>query len=378
MANLFADGIEINIEDGHWRLFNVDGANSLSPFFDTLRGSGLVNYVPAFAESRGLPGTVLASDYVKATIVGFDENRKRWVIGLQVQMKEGEKPRFVPLVTWPVIEKDHDTHDVQHGTSAHQAGRVLAEYIGCPLKVFGSKKIPVAQPAGSTRSGVTGPLGEHRRSDLDAQRVRFKAEQVELPISMEGIWIGETRTTLNVRLAKSNDSTNKGIELPAYNQVVIDKSAAIVHMVPPTGLLGSLLGVQGRNINIGDIRNVEYRHTINHESVIQKDEDGMAVDVSQAIHIYGVYLTLADESLLLLQLIHVQKNVLASHRARTGISAASKGNYDADREIAFLRGQQQDQMANDAKASFADTAAIVIASALQKSLVRTEIGDQPL
>src|SRR5258708_6435633 len=54
MTTLFADDIEINIEEGHWRLFKLQGANSLHPFFDVLRGSGLIEYATAFGDARGL------------------------------------------------------------------------------------------------------------------------------------------------------------------------------------------------------------------------------------------------------------------------------------------------------------------------------------
>ena len=101
MATLFADGVEISIEDGHWRLYNTEGANSLSPFFDALRGTGLINYVVGFGASRGLPGNVLATDYVKAIVVGFDERQRRWTLGLHIQQQPAEKPRFVELVHWP-------------------------------------------------------------------------------------------------------------------------------------------------------------------------------------------------------------------------------------------------------------------------------------
>ncbi len=171
MANLFADGVEINIEDGHWRLYNTDGANSLSPFFDTLRGTGLMQYVPKFAEARGLPGTVLASDYIKAVVVGFDEQHKRWLLGLHLLVKDEEKPRFVELVRWPVGE------DQEAATNSHQAGRILAEYIGAPLKLFGAKKTPLAQADGTKRPGVTGPLQPHHRVDIDPQRIKLKVDQ---------------------------------------------------------------------------------------------------------------------------------------------------------------------------------------------------------
>src|SRR5258707_4744949 len=176
MANFFADGVEINIEDGHWRLYNMQGVNSLSPFFDTLRGTGLLNYVAAYGQSRGLPGTVLAGDYVKAIVVGYDEKSQRWLLGLQLQMKELDKPRFVELVRWPAADND------EIAAESHQAGRILAEYIGCPLKLFGSKKAPMRRPDGTMRTGQTGMLEPLNRQDIDPQRVRLQSEQIDLPM----------------------------------------------------------------------------------------------------------------------------------------------------------------------------------------------------
>src|SRR5258708_7307006 len=181
MTTLFADGIEINIEEGHWRLFKLQGANSLSPFFDVLRGTGLINYAPAFGDARGLPGTVLAGDYVKAVVVGFDERHNRWTLGLHVQTQIDPQARFVELVHWPVGD------DEKFGAESHLAGRVLAEYATCPLKLFGAKKTPLNRPDGTLRSGVTGPLEAHRREDMDLPRVRLKAEEIQLPITRSGI-----------------------------------------------------------------------------------------------------------------------------------------------------------------------------------------------
>src|SRR5258708_7985057 len=374
MANLFADGVEINIEDGHWRLYNTDGANSLSPFFDTLRGTGLMQYVPKFAEARGLPGTVLASDYIKAVVVGFDEQHKRWLLGLHLLVKDEEKPRFVELVRWPVGE------DQEAATNSHQAGRILAEYIGAPLKLFGAKKTPLAQADGTKRPGVTGPLQPHHRVDIDPQRIKLKVDQIQLPIQLGGIWLGSTRTTVNLRVSKDADSGKPGTEAPAYNQCVIDKETQTVRLLPPTGVLGSFLGPQGRSIKFTDVLNVELRHTTLHESMMEKDEEGLDVDMTQISQVYALFLTTKDESILLAQLRHLSESAAARHRVKTGLSASGKGTYsakDAEQEILYLRGQQQDQQRLDEMATFGESAGMVIAGALNRPLVKTDLGDEP-
>src|SRR5580692_7379428 len=101
MTSILTDDIEINIEEATWRLFNLQGKNSLTPYFYTVRGARLLYYTAHFAESSGLPGTVLSADYVQAVVVGFDEKNTTWRLGIQVSLEANEKPRFVELVRWP-------------------------------------------------------------------------------------------------------------------------------------------------------------------------------------------------------------------------------------------------------------------------------------
>src|SRR4051812_43286809 len=205
MANLFADGIEINIEEGHWRLYNMEGANSLSPFFDVIKGKGLVNYAPAFGQAADLPGTVLACDYLHAVAVGYDVKRNRWVLGLHVQMNQMDAPRFVQLVQWSVGDED------KFGAVCHQTGRILAEYIGCPLKLFGPKKTSLTQQDGSYRRGATGSLEMTRKTDmLEKHRVQFKAELLELPITGNGLWVGGSRNSITLKINKEAEQDTHG------------------------------------------------------------------------------------------------------------------------------------------------------------------------
>jgi len=368
MVSILADEVEVNVEEGKWRLYNLQGSNSLSPFFQTARGSRLLNYVARFAEARGLPGTVLSADFVRSVIVGFDEKRRRWLLGIQVMMENDEKPRFVELVRWPEGEDD------QYGVDSHKAGRVLAEYLGWPLRLFGVKKATLAQAAGTPHRGPTGPLEPHRRADLDPQRVRTRADQIKLPISMEGIWIGTVRNGVALRLPKDVEQANG--EAPAFNQCVIDRDSQTVRLLPPTGLLGSFLGTQGRVIKFQDIRNVELRQSIIQESSIRKDSDGFDVDVTNTRELFAVYLTLPEETVLLVQLRHQATSELARHRAKT--RTLIDGDYDAEREIAYLRQHQLDQEHRDAVAEFTEAAALVIAAALSRPLAKTVVGEEPV
>src|SRR5262249_47248030 len=148
----------------------------------------------------------------------------------------------------------------------------------------------------------------HQRQDVDVPRVRVQAQAIHLPIAREGVWIGGAHDMIHWRIAKDSQANKQapgGAEAPAFSQGTLDQSTQTVRLIPPTGLLGTFLGPQGRTINFAQVRNVERRHSILHESSIVKDEEGMAVDQTRTNHLYGVYLTLSEESVLIAQLRHV-------------------------------------------------------------------------
>ena len=84
---------------------------------------------------------------------------------------------------------------------------------------------------------------------MPLEAVRFHAKQIELPLVHGDIWIGapaHNTTTLTVRLPKDTTPRQPGEnESPAYNQIVFDKNAQTIRMVPPTGLLGAFLVRKG-------------------------------------------------------------------------------------------------------------------------------------
>lgn len=368
MPDLYADGVEINIESGHWRLFNMQGTNSLTPFFTALRGEGMVRYTPAFGEKRGLPGDVLAVDYIKAIVVGYHEQRNRWLLGLQVAIYENEQPRFVELVGWP------DKPDPQYSVDSHTAGRVLAEYLSCPLKLFGVKK---AAQSGqfNARATVTGPAVAHQRTDVDPVQVKSKARSISLPLTHGEIWLGTVnKNQLTLRLPKevTKEEKTRG-EAPAYNQCVIDPNSHTVRLVPPTSLLGSFFGPQGRSIKFEGIRNVEHRHSIVNESRLERGDDGLAVDVTTTTHEYAVFLTLSDENLLLLRLTHVTSSDLRRRRIKVMPGGGDPSKVEAD--MLHMRQLQRDQVLHDRVAQFTESAAYVIAATLDKAVARTSVGE---
>jgi hypothetical protein len=102
----------------------------------------------------------------------------------------------------------------------------------------------------------------------------------------------------------------------------------------------------------------------------------MAVDATQTYHIFGIYLTLSNESVLLIQLSHGRASDLTRHRAKVGVSAVGKGSaYNAEQEMEYLRQHQADQAQLDATEAFAESAAYIIAAAVNRPLAQTEIGE---
>jgi hypothetical protein len=214
------------------------------------------------------------------------------------------------------------------------------------------------------------------RQDIDPQRVRLKSEQIDLPLSIGGVWLGSTKTTLNLRISKDADQGKPGFEAPTFGQAILDRESQVVRMMPPTGFLGLNLGSQGRVVKFQEIRNIEVRHTVLHESTMEKDEDGLDTAITSTNHIYGLYLTLANESVLLAQVRHVSVSQAAHHRARTGISAVGKGSYNPEQEMAFLRRQELDQKQHDTISNFMESAGTVMAAYLGKPLVKTDRGEE--
>ncbi len=365
MANLFADGVEINIEEGKWRLYNTEGANSLSPFFYVIRGTGLLNYVSRFGESRGLPGDVLAADYVQAVVVGFDDKIKRWRLGVQVLLKEGEKPRFVELVHWPQGD------DEQYATESHRSGHVLADYLECPLKLYNVKNGNNAQGEGRTPKRTTGPLSA-QQVDLDLHRVKLRAERIQLPITQDGLWIGSARNGISMRIPRSADSGVPGEEAPVYNQCIINKDTQTVRLMPPS-LLGGILGPAGRTIKFEAIRHVELRHAVIQKPSMMKDEDRLAVDLTQNSHVYTIYLTLGNEAVLLAQLQHTPKAEMAPQRVKA--KTLVDNDYNVEQQMAYLRQQQQEQQQHDKISEFMDSASFVIAAAVNRPLIKIDLDD---
>jgi hypothetical protein len=298
-------------------------------------------------------------------VIGYEDKSQRWQLGFHVARNDQEKARWLELVRWPPSDND------RHANSAQHAGRELAEHLGCPLKVFGAKKLP-QRPPGSKRSGITGPLIPHKREDIGPQRVKLFAQSVNLPVQYPGIWLGRARGEVTLRLAKEVIDKSSGKIAPSFNHCIIDPEKGIIRLMPPTGLLGSLFGgPQGREIKTDAVQNVELRHNVTRDFTSQKDRDGTLIEVTHIHYAWEIYLTLLDEAILLAQTTHSTSSDLSRKRGTVG----NKFSVNTKAGIEYLRQHQEDQEAYEGAETFARTVAVVIASTLEVRLVKTEINE---
>jgi hypothetical protein len=367
MTTIPAENYEISIYEGRWMLIPVGDQISTRPDFQVLRGSGVMEYTPGFGQAHKLPGTVLSIEYVRAVVIGYDEKSRRWRLGFHIGRTGADESRWLELVYWPSGD------NMLYAAAAQQAGRELAEHVGCPLKIFGVKKSarqPLSDPA---QSGVTGPLVPHKREDIGPQQVRLLAQSVNLPIQYPNMWLGQDRSGLTLRLAKEITSNKRGAVAPPFNQCVIDPPHGTIRLMPPTGLLGAFLGgAQGRVIKIADVRNVELRQTTARRFETRPDDKGMATEITLITHVWDIYLTLPDESLLLAQTSHQTSSELQRHRAMAG----NKFQVNSEAEMIYLRLHQADQRVHDRAKHWAESAALVIAGTIGVRLVKTQLDEE--
>ncbi len=365
-----ADQTEIDIRDGSWRLYPT-GPDVLSriPVFKATRGSGVIEYEAEFGEARGLPGTVLSVEFVQAVVLGYDGKTHRWLLGFHLARRAEDKPRWLELVSWP------PGANTVHAAAAQQAARELAECVGCPLKIFGAKKLAQAPAPGQTRSGATGPLGPHTREDIDPQRVKLFAQSVALPLQYPGVWLGAGHSDITLRVARDQSTGKRGEEAPAFVQCVFDLERHMIRLQPPTGLLTGFFGSRrGRELSTDQVRNVELRHIITRDHTTKPGKGSLATEITHLHYTWGVYLTLPDESLLLLQTSHSTSSDLLRKRASVG----DKFAVDSKGGIKYLRQHQEDQAAYEQAETIARTVGIIIANALGVHLVKTQVDDAAL
>lgn len=356
MTSIRSTNMEIEVSEHTWRLYDF---YALSPQFEVVRGGGVLRYMGKFGETQGLPGTQLSAQYIRAVVVGFDSNTKFWRLGLHISEFPGQKPSWVELTHWDAENANQAREDVQ------KVGRILAEFIGVPLKLFGIKKAPNEQK--------TGPLTPHRRHDIPAHSVKAMAQNIHLPLEYPGMWLGAGRSGVILRLDKRFIGDKAGEVAPAYQMCEVDMDKKMVKLLPPTGLLGTFFSTPGRQIPFSEIRNVEYRYSLLETSKISENrEDNMMTEILTRHHIWEIFITSEGEALLLARATHVADSEL--DRRRIEDIAGTKFDTDFGAAVDHYRQHAQDQRDMDEAQQWAKSVAMVIASDIGTKLVEIEIG----
>lgn len=366
MPIILAENAELQIEEGRWRLYDSSNPDSISAMFEVIRGSGVLSYSASFGEKHGLPGTRLAMSFVKSVVAGFDQKTNRWRLGLYVALRENQKPDWLELVHWP------SGQNRESAEAAQKSGRILADYIMCPLKLFGVTKTPSA-----ARATITGPAVAHRRIDLDPSEVRLLAQRIQLPKENKGMWLGVTNKGLTMRLNKEAISSKGGNEAPTFQLGEVDHDRHVLRLTPSTGLLGAFFGGgSGRTIKFDEIRNLEFRHLMQETSQMQKsEEDGLMVEMLTKHDIWEVYVTMANEALLIARTVHRRDSKMSRQRVQDVAGGARLGDqYDA--AVGYYRQHEEDQRQFEAAHDWAHALAMTFAGAINCRLVETEIGDE--
>jgi len=370
MEHLAADGVDIAIDKIRWRVFEGSQGYTLSPLFQYSRGDGVLHYTPDYGKQIGLPGDRLSVDYVRAVLVGYHAKSQRWLLGLHVAQGD-EAPIFKVLVRWPISNPDDHGHDVR------MAARTLSRFLSCPLKVFGEKKLP--KPTDDpTRSGVTGPLDPHVRRRIDLNEVKQHAIDIELPVEGPNFQINTSRSGLTLKLTKQPSGGDGESDSPVFNLVEFNFKQKRVKLIPPTGLLGSFLSGAAKEIEFQDVHNVEHRYIISEvaSNVPARDGSYMVEQLTNR-HIWGLYLTLSDESLLLLRASFIQSSDLIQSRV-TMVGGGNKLDTNAAEGVKYFKQHVEEQERIDEINNATLYAAYLVANALGRHIVKTEVGSSQI
>ncbi len=108
---------------------------------------------------------------------------------------------------------------------------------------------------------------------------------------------------------------------------------------------------------------------------MEQGQDGLAVDVTFTTHTFGVYLTLPEEALLLLQAQHLTSSELQRRRLKMNTGARTDLDTSAN-DMAYMRDHARDQKAFERVRIFATRTAVAIASTLERPLVKTKVGSE--
>jgi hypothetical protein len=358
MKTFDVKNMTIEVDDGNWRL--VTNTDNFMPtlILEAKNGSGVMRYRGDYAELVGLPGDSMSTGYIHAIVVGYKSTDLQWLLGLHVADDPEKKPRWVQLCSW------NKAPNTRYAAEAQEAGRILAEFVGCPLKIFGVKKMP--------NVAHTGPLEHHDRQDIDRDTVEFRASKMVYPGDHLDMKL-EERDNNGIALKVGKNAASAVKDSPPYHNIEIDTRRETIKMFPPTGLLGAFLGgARGREIPFKMVRNVEFRYIVRYDSTMAADDtdDNMLTEQSTVTFEWHVYLTIPNESILLAATTHQTSSELTRTRATKGNT--ERLNYTDN--VTYYRKLEEDQEARETARVWAERAAYIIASTIGCRLVETQVG----
>lgn len=368
MADLItiqAQGVFIELEKGSWMMFKdvpLEQRGIITyPLLQAMAGTDVLHYQGDFGQQVGLPGDRLSTHYIRAILIGYAEKTRQWVLGIHVAKDETEKPVFKVLVRWPSGDSNTFLEEVR------QTARHLSLIMGRPMKVFGEKKLP-AVTNDPLRSGITGPLEPHMRERIESQLIRQTAKEIALPIKGDHFNLSKSGNGYTLKIGKP---VQGDVENPVFNLCEINIKQGKLKLVAPTGLL-NLLGPRGKEYLFKEIRNIEYRYIQGPlvESVPSEDGKYMT-EMTTRRHLWGIYLTLSDESLLLVQSVFTQSARLLQSRVDT-VAGGNKLATNSAEGMRYFQEHLAEQEAIEAAKKSVEQCAYVMANAVNCHLVVTE------
>jgi hypothetical protein len=280
MTVIHAEDVKIDFDTRQWRLYPLAGGEK--PIFEYTRSNPLMFYAHEFGAQIGLPGDRFSVVHVYAVLVGFHAHLKQWMLGIHCSTSPDATPALRILARW----QKGDSQEA--ALQAREAASGLSVLLSCPLKVFGAKKLPV-ETSEPKRSGLTGPLTPHTRERIELPAIMERTKHIELPIEGDSFILFRSRTGLILKQGKPAGVGD--LETPIFNMCEFNPVLQKLRLVPPTGLLGSFIETAAQEILYDAVLNVELRHTI----------EIFADQATPKRHIWGIYLTVPHESLLLAQ-----------------------------------------------------------------------------
>ena len=349
----------LQIEEITWRLYKETNDLSSELILEMKNGSKVLRYRGDYGEYVGLPGDTLSTAFVKAVVVGYKADDLQWLLGLHVSDDETAKPTWIKLIAWKRAP------NTRYVAEAQEAGRILADYIGCPLKLFGVKKLP--------KVSKTGPLEKHQRQDIEAHVVSVRASKMYKPSTYLDMRFEERNEQhIAIRIGKSAAAHLK--DEPPYQNIDFDGKKEVVRMLPQTGLLGGIFsGARGQEIPFQRIRNIEIRHIIRQESKMNKnDDDNFLTEELITFYEWRMYITVPNEHILVAATQHQSSSNLSRQRAESD----KTDRLDYSSNVSYYRRLKDDQAQKEKAKEWITQAAYHIAALIGCRLVETQLGSE--